>query len=112
LLRFVIPAEAGIQGNSRFLNPGFHPRIQTFRGRLGDGPPLKPCTFVCVQKRQVCSAGVSPAMVKVRSHIAWMAGSEGNRYLEAHRQRHLKGDGELSGRSESKRIDGLENTNF
>ncbi len=75
-------------------------------------PPLKPCTFVCVQKRQVCSAGVSPAMVKVRSHIAWMAGSEGNRYLEAHRQRHLKGDGELSGRSESKRIDGLENTNF
>ena len=36
----VIPAEAGIQkfqGVTKMLDPGFHPRIQTLRGRLGDG---------------------------------------------------------------------------
>ena len=29
---------------------------------------------MCVQQRLVCSAGVSPAGVKVRSPVAWIAG--------------------------------------
>jgi hypothetical protein len=35
----VIPAKARIQNYQLatiFLDPGFHPRIKTFRGRLGD----------------------------------------------------------------------------
>jgi len=39
----------------------------------------KPCAGksharLCVQRRLVCSAGVSPAGVKVRSPVAWIAG--------------------------------------
>jgi hypothetical protein len=41
---FVIPTKVGIQedgtgfrlSSGRCLDPGFHPRIETFRGRLGD----------------------------------------------------------------------------
>ncbi len=34
----------------------------------------KPLVRLCVQRRLACSAGVSPARVKVRSSVAWMAG--------------------------------------
>ncbi|MBU1397801.1 MAG: hypothetical protein KKH85_02725 [Proteobacteria bacterium] len=34
----------------------------------------KPNVRLCVQRRLVCSAGVSPAGVKVRSPVAWIAG--------------------------------------
>jgi len=33
----------------------------------------KPNVRLCVQRRLVCSAGVSPAMLEVRRHIAWVA---------------------------------------
>ncbi len=50
---------------------------------------------LCVQKRRVCSAGVSPAMAKARSHIARDGRMTGNQHPEAHRQRYRKGNGEL-----------------
>ena len=34
----------------------------------------KPNVRLCVQQRLVCSAGVSPAGVKVRSPVVWIAG--------------------------------------
>ena len=34
----------------------------------------KPNVRLCVQRRLVCSAGVSPAGVKVRNPVAWIAG--------------------------------------
>ncbi len=40
---------------------------------------------MCVQLRLVCSAGVSPVRVRIRSPVAWMAGrGEGNRISEGH----------------------------
>ena len=41
----------------------------------GAGKPYegKPHVRLCVQRRLVCSAGVSPAMLEVRRHIAWIA---------------------------------------
>ena len=33
----------------------------------------KPYVRLCVQRRLVCSAGVNPAMLEVRRHIAWIA---------------------------------------
>ena len=33
-----------------------------------------PLVRLCVQQRLVCSAGVSPVGVKVRSPVAWIAG--------------------------------------
>ena len=47
----------------------------------------------CVQKRLMCSAGVSPAGVRARSPVAWMAGRRETECPEAHRQRHPR-DGE------------------
>jgi hypothetical protein len=32
----------------------------------------KPNVRLCVQRRLVCSVGVSPAMLEVRRHIAWI----------------------------------------
>jgi len=40
------------------------------KSRLGG---RKPNVRLCVQRRLVCSAGVSPAMLEVRRHIAWIA---------------------------------------
>ena len=37
---------------------------------------------LCVQLRLVCSAGVSPVGVKVRSPVAWMAGMRETDYLK------------------------------
>jgi hypothetical protein len=37
---------------------------------------------LCVQLRLVCSAGVSPARVTVRSPVAWMAGMSETDYLK------------------------------
>jgi len=51
----------------------------TFRGRKHDvlsesRVRENRLPWLCVQKRLVCSAGVSPAGVKVRSPVAWIAG--------------------------------------
>jgi hypothetical protein len=37
---------------------------------------------LCVQIRLVCSAGVSPARVIIRSPVAWMAGIRETNYLK------------------------------
>jgi hypothetical protein len=37
---------------------------------------------LCVQLRLVCSAGVSPARVIIRSPVAWMAGMRETDYLK------------------------------
>lgn len=41
-----------------------------------------PLVRLCVQQRLVCSAGVSPAGVKVRSPVAWIAGWRETKTLE------------------------------
>ena len=38
--------------------------------------------WMCVQLRLVCSAGVSPARVRIRGPIAWMAGIRETDYLK------------------------------
>jgi hypothetical protein len=48
---------AGVEGPTRW--------VSADRGRLGS---------MCVQRRRWCSAGGSPAGVKARSPVAWMAG--------------------------------------
>ena len=42
----------------------------------------KPNVRLCVQRRLVCSAGVNPAMVEVRRHIAWIARWRETKILE------------------------------
>ena len=42
----------------------------------------KPNVRLCVQRRLVCSAGVSPAGVKVRSLVAWIAGCRETKTLK------------------------------
>ncbi len=37
---------------------------------------------LCVQLRLVCSAGVSPARVRIRGPVAWMAGMRETGYLK------------------------------
>ncbi len=37
---------------------------------------------LCVQLRLVCSAGVSPARVKIRNPVAWMADRRETKYLK------------------------------
>ena len=37
---------------------------------------------MCVQRRLVCSAGVSPVRVRIRSPVAWMAGRRETEYLK------------------------------
>jgi hypothetical protein len=37
---------------------------------------------LCVQLRLVCSAGVSPARVRIRGSVAWMAGMRETEYLK------------------------------
>ena len=37
---------------------------------------------LCVQLRLVCSAGVSPVRVRIRSPVAWMAGMRETDYLK------------------------------
>jgi len=38
--------------------------------------------WMCVQLRLVCSAGVSPVRVRIRSSVAWMAGRRETEYLK------------------------------
>ena len=37
---------------------------------------------MCVQRRLACTAGVSPAGVRVRGPVAWMAGRRETKYLK------------------------------
>ena len=37
---------------------------------------------LCVQLRLVCSAGVSPARVRIRNSVAWMADRRETKYLK------------------------------
>jgi hypothetical protein len=64
--------------------------------------------FLCVQRRLTHPVGVSPAGVKVKRPVAWMAACLGNWDAEAHRQHRPWGGGELPGRNESERRCGLE----
>jgi hypothetical protein len=41
-----------------------------------------PLVRLCVQLRLVCSAGGSPARVRIRSPVAWMAGKRETKYLK------------------------------
>ena len=41
-----------------------------------------PLVRLCVQLRLVCSAGVSPVRVRIRSPVAWMAGRRETKYLK------------------------------
>ena len=38
--------------------------------------------YLCVQVRRACSAGVSPARVRIRSPVAWMTGIRETEYLK------------------------------
>ena len=42
----------------------------------------KPDVRLCVQLRLVCSAGDSPARVRIRSPVAWMVGTRETDYLK------------------------------
>ncbi len=67
---------------------------------------------MCVQQRLVCSAGVSPAGVEIRSSVTWMAGMRETEYLKPIDKVILGVMSELSGRNESKRIGGLDSAKF
>ena len=60
-------------------------RVAPGRGRLVKGLSCVMGNYhaqLCVQLRLVCSAGVSPARVKIRSPVAWMAGMRETDYLK------------------------------
>ena len=50
-----------------------------------------PLVRLCVQLRLVCSAGDSPARVRIRSPVAWMAGTRETAYLKPIDKAILKG---------------------
>ena len=67
------------------MNPSFSPTGRWgFCRRLDDGSGMSREAHVplCVQQRLACSAGVSPARVRIRSPVAWMAGRRETEYLE------------------------------
>ncbi len=66
---------------------------------------------LCVQLRLVCSAGVSPARVRIRSSIAWMAGIRETDYLKPIDKAIHWDVSELPGHNESERTDGPESEN-
>ncbi len=68
-----------------------------------------PLVRLCVQQRLVCSAGVSPAGVRIRNSVTWMADMRETEYLKPIDKAILGVVSELSGRNESERIGGLEN---
>ena len=41
-----------------------------------------PLVRLCVQLRLACSVGVRPTRVRIRSPVAWMAGTRETDYLE------------------------------
>ncbi len=58
---------------------------------------------LCVQKRLMCSAGVSPAGVRIGSLVAGRAGRRVTKGSEAPRQPHLRDECKFSGRNDSER---------
>ena len=52
---------------------------------------LAPLTPRCVQRRLVCSVGVSPTGVRARGPVAWIAVRRETDWSEAYRQSHHKG---------------------
>ncbi len=66
---------------------------------------------LCVQLRLVCSAGVSPVRVIIRSPVAWMAGMRETDYLKPIDKASLGDVSESPGRNESERTGGPESDN-
>ena len=66
---------------------------------------------LCVQQRLVCSAGVSPARIRTRGPIAWMAGTRETDCLKPIDKAIQRDVSESSGHNESERIGGLESEN-
>jgi hypothetical protein len=66
---------------------------------------------LCVQLRLVCSAGVIPVRVKVRSPVAWMAGMREIDYLKPIDKAVFRTVSESPGRNESERTGGPESDN-
>jgi len=66
---------------------------------------------LCVQLRLVCSAGVSPARVKIRGPIAWMAGIRETDYLKPIDKAIRRDVSKSPGHNESERIGGPESEN-
>jgi len=63
---------------------------------------------LCVQKRQACSAGVSPAGVRARSPVAWMAERRETEVLKPIDKAIFGMVSESPGRNESERMGGPE----
>ncbi len=66
---------------------------------------------MCVQVRLVCSAGVSPVRVRIRSPLAWMAGKRETEYLKPIDKASVRDVSESPGRNESERTGGPESEN-
>jgi hypothetical protein len=66
---------------------------------------------MCVQVRLVCSAGVSPVRVRIRSPVAWMAGMRETDYLKPIDKAVFWTVSESPGRNESERTGGPESEN-
>ena len=66
---------------------------------------------MCVQVRLVCSAGVSPARVRIRSPVAWMAGMRETDYLKPIDKAVMRAVSESPGHNESERTGGPESEN-
>jgi hypothetical protein len=66
---------------------------------------------LCVQVRLVCSAGVSPARVKIRNPVAWMADRRETEYLKPIDKAIHGIVSESPGRNESERTGGPESEN-
>ncbi|MFQ6094319.1 MAG: hypothetical protein ACE5OR_16865 [bacterium] len=66
---------------------------------------------LCVQLRLACSAGVSPAGVRIRSPVAWMAGRRETEYLKPIDKAILGMVSESPGCNESERTGGPESEN-
>ena len=45
---------------------------------------MKSGVLLCVQSRQICSAGDSPVRVKARNFVAWIAGIRETEITEAY----------------------------
>jgi len=66
---------------------------------------------LCVQLRLVCSTGVNPVRVIIRSPVAWMAGMRETDYLKPIDKAVFRTVSESPGRNESERTGGPESDN-
>ncbi len=66
---------------------------------------------MCVQGRLVCSAGVSPVRVRIKSPVAGMAGMRETDYLKPIDKAVFRTVSESPGRNESERTGGPESEN-